>query len=368
MRLSTKVLRGVKVDLTSGTKNTVPTKGVQSDLRVDITQVCSKSLFDEQLRSDSCWSHMDISPAALAQKSLGYLTRNYRYAAKDPRFLAMKTLARFEAARTLAKRVSSIPPSAPALSPPASSCVAIASQEDPNTVVDTLEREGYYVGLRLTSSVLEGLLKRAATAPCYGDRRKDAQFLIADREAKEAEVGKAFKLASYFDQQEEWEEFQVLRDSPYIRSIAAGYLGTQPVYLRSELCWSFARPGSVADRIACAQVFHCDINDFRSLKFFFYLTDVDLDNGPHSYIKKTAGGGRTLFHQLLGQRCASLPDDELVESYGVENVRTICGPAGFGFVGDPYYFHRGDTPVRGSRLLLQMEFGYRRYRTWYFGG
>lgn len=311
---------------------------------------------------------MDLSPAALAQKSLGYLSRNYRYAAKDPRFFAMKTLARFEAARTLAKRVSSIPPGTLALAPPDSACVAIASEEESDTIVDTLEREGYYVGLRLVPSALEGLLRRCATTRCYADRRKDTAFLIGDREKTETELGKSFKLASYFDMQESWDEFQVVRDSPFLRRIAAGYLGAEPVYLRSELCWSFARTSSVTEKIACAQVFHCDINDFRTLKFFFYLTDVDLDSGPHSYIKKTAGGGRTLFHQFLGQRCASLPDDELVESYGKENVRTICGPAGLGFAGDPYYFHRGDTPVRGSRLLLQMEFGYRRYRTWYFGG
>src|SRR5690606_4897194 len=113
-----------------------------------------------------------------------------------------------------------------------------------------------------------------------------------------------------------------------------------------------------------AQVLHCDINDYRTIKFFFYLTDVSAENGPHAYIKKSPLQ-RSALHQLLGQRCASLSEDDLMRKYGKQLV-TVCGSAGSGFAGDPYYFHRGTTPVRGERLLLQIEFGCRRYRTWYF--
>ncbi len=109
---------------------------------------------------------------------------------------------------------------------------------------------------------------------------------------------------------------------------------------------------------------HCDINGFKTLKFFFYLTDVDADAGPHEYIKKDLRG-RTLRHQLLGQRVASLHEKALVLTYGEGSVVQVCGPAGLGFVSDPYYYHRGQIPTRTSRLLFQIELGCRRYKAWY---
>ena len=175
-------------------------------------------------------------------------------------------------------------------------------------------------------------------------------------------------MASYLDQQEAWPEFQTLLRDPALKAIAHAYLGHPPVYLRSDLTWSY--PGGDASRkarLANAQVFHCDINDFRTLKFFFYLTDVGIGSGPHAYIKKSPMP-RTLHHQLLGQRCASLPENDLVASYPDNDVVTVCGGAGTGFAGDPYYFHRGTSPTTEVRLLLQLEFGIRHYRTWYSEG
>ena len=72
--------------------------------------------------------------------------------------------------------------------------------------------------------------------------------------------------------------------------------------------------------------------------------------------------------RMLGERCASIPDDTLLRIYGANQMVTVCGPAGTGFAGDPYYFHRGAHPSEGSRVLVQMEFGCRAYRTWYFDG
>ena len=85
----------------------------------------------------------------------------------------------------------------------------------------------------------------------------------------------------------------------------------------------------------------------------------------HEYIKKRPVR-RTLKHQMLGQRCSDIPDETLVRTYGADQLVTVCGPAGSGFVGDPYYFHRGAHPSEGVRALLQIELGCRAYRTWYF--
>jgi hypothetical protein len=296
--------------------------------------------------------------AELARKSLAYLQKNYRYLKADPEFFWMKTAARFERARA---RPRDLPP------PPALtlSTDMIESPAGIDTVLETIESEGYFVGMRLRPHAVEALLRHCAESVCFGDRRPELPMRLADREHVERALGRKLSVASYFETQNEWPVFRALRDDPWLAILARGYLGEEPLYLRSELAWTFPGERSQAEKIAGAQVFHCDINDFRTLKFFFYLTDVGADSGPHEYIKKDPLG-RKWRHQLMGQRVASLPDGELQRSYGEHRVVRVEGSAGLGFVGDPYTFHRGGVPESGARLLLQLEFGIRRYRTWYF--
>ena len=305
---------------------------------------------------------MSSSNLTLTQRSVRYLQKNYKYIVSDPYFFWMKTMARFEFARDwrtgdedeAETDLDVVRPS------------ALTSGATPADIVGTLRREGYFVGMQLRPEILSALLENVRTTPCYADRDRNLPFLVGERAALESRLGRHVRVASYFGQQEQWPAFQALKTDPAIAAIARAYLGCDPVFLRTEIFWSFAGQANRSARLANAQVFHCDINDFRTLKFFFYLSDVGPEGGPHAYIKKNARK-RTLLHQLMGQRCASIPEELLIKTYGEEQVVTVCGPAGLGFVGDPYYFHRGSAPIDGThRLLMQIEVGCRRYRTWYF--
>lgn len=301
------------------------------------------------------------SKRALIRKSLDYVGKNYRYLVEDPSFFVMKYAARFERFRTWS---GSADPHADdhLLGVDDSVLVPTCSLTD---VVDVLRAEGYFVGLTLRPDLALALAQRARATTCYADRDPERPLPPGFRERAPSPGARAPRVASYLDQQEGWPEFQTLLHDRALRAIAHAYLGHLPVYLRSDLTWSFPSAGlSHRERLSNAQVFHCDINDFRTLKFFFYLTDVDLGSGPHAYLKKSPMP-RTLHHQLLGQRCASLSEEALLASYPENDVVTICGRAGTGFAGDPYYFHRGTSPTTDTRLLLQLEFGIRRYRTWY---
>jgi len=296
---------------------------------------------------------------SIARKAATYVARNYRFLKTDPSFFWMKTAARFELAREWATRPKNESSEIPSHSP------LVRATHDTATVIQTLRSEGYYVGLALAPDVLSELMTCARSAVCYGDRDRRLAFQIDDRAAFEQKLGRPLKLASHFNQQLEWPVFTRLQRDPWLNAIARGYFGRDPVFLRSEVLWSFATAATAKERVANAQVLHCDINDFKTLKFFFYLTDVGPNNGPHEYIKKRPVR-RTLKHQMLGQRCSDIPDETLVRTYGADQLVTVCGPAGSGFVGDPYYFHRGAHPSEGVRALLQIELGCRAYRTWYF--
>lgn len=296
---------------------------------------------------------------SLARKSAAYVLKNYRFLSTDPSFFLMKTVARFEVAREWATRPAEESLQVVAASP------LVSSPHDPSIVLETLRNEGYYVGLSLAPEVVAELHEHMHNTTCYGDRDPHLGFRIGERDAFEQKLGRTLKVASYFNQQLEWPIFTKLKRDPWLMAIARAYLGRDPVFLRSEIAWSFAvQSPTEQERLAAAQVLHCDINDFKTLKFFFYLSDVGPTNGPHAYIKKNPRK-RTLMHQVLGQRCAAIPDEALVRTYDGQLV-TICGPGGTGFAGDPYYFHRGTHPTEGSRALLQIELGCHAYRTWYF--
>jgi hypothetical protein len=304
---------------------------------------------------------MPMLSRAWARKSVEYALRNYRYLVADPRFFVMKYAARFEAVRSFASGWDPVE-DARRLCGVESAVFRVWC--DLPQVLATLRAEGYFVGLQLRPEVVDGLLRRARESVAYAGRDPDKPMLAAPS-SRLTEQGP--QVASYLDQQDDWPEFQVVRYDRALQEIARAYLGCDPVYLRSELAWSYPNPAaSRRERMANAQVFHCDINDYRTLKFFFYLTPVDLSGGPHAYIKKSPIE-RSLRHQLLGHRCASIPEQQLMTHYAANEVVTICGPAGTGFVGDPYYFHRGTSPTTDARLMMQIEFGMRRYRTWYSG-
>jgi hypothetical protein len=92
----------------------------------------------------------------------------------------------------------------------------------------------------------------------------------------------------------------------------------------------------------------------RTLKFFFYLTDADADSGPHVYVVGSHRR-RSLKHQLtllVGHRA-----DEIVGIYGRDSLLTITGPAGKGFVEDPFGFHMGTVLNQAPRLMMEVGFG-----------
>lgn len=290
-----------------------------------------------------------------------YVIKNSGYFRGDANFFYMKYLSRFLLIRALVNRfgpksVHGIPEAAE----PKSTLVSM--DHDLGTAIQEISQDGYYVGLRLHPTQVEQILEFAYSNPCYGDRKAENLLHLTTAEAVSAQ--NQYRVASFMYDQEACPAVQQIQRDPTILALARGYLQRDPVYVRSDLLWSFPADMDEAARLAAAQVYHCDLNDYRSVKFFFYLTDVGPGDGSHSYIKGTLHR-RTLMDQFLGQRIASKDDQALLRTYGEENVRVLTGPAGFGFAGDPYTIHKGDNVTCNCRLLFQVEYSYHKYGAYY---
>lgn len=219
-----------------------------------------------------------------------------------------------------------------------------------------LATDGVCEGLSLRPETLAEIRHFADENHCAPRDEADLRFLARNIEQANRERRKDMLAAYYFSSVERCDAITRLRSDPRLLSAARNYLGQEAKNIRVRLWWSFpARRFDDMDLRGAAQDrFHFDLNDWRTVKFFFYLTDVDGDSGPHVYVRgshrdRSVRHQYTIFH---GKEKA-----DLERYYDAAAFRTITGPAGSGFAEDPFVFHTGSTARSSPRLILELEFG-----------
>lgn len=221
--------------------------------------------------------------------------------------------------------------------------------------VRSLIEDGIAMGLELPASVVDDINAFAAGHHCYARDRQDRGFLPEDVIKVNAERTHDVIAAYYFEAVEACAAISALRSDPALEAIAAAYLGRPTLVSRVRMWWSFpAKRVSDAALVDAAQEkFHFDMNGWRTLKFFFYLTPVTEADGPHLCILGSHNR-RTLRQQL--SLTVGRATDELERLYGKDRFVTITGRAGTGFAEDPFIFHAGSLCRGRPRLILELEF------------
>lgn len=144
-------------------------------------------------------------------------------------------------------------------------------------------------------------------------------------------------------------DMQDFCSDPAFAKIAADYLGQPVIQDQTALWWT--TPKGQEQASLNAWLFHQDRDRLSFLKFFVYLTDVEMGNGPHVYIKGT--------HRKVPRALATdgRKTDELVKDVGLwDRVVELGGKAGTILAVDTVGLHKGKPPVQGDRLVLQVEF------------
>ena len=133
--------------------------------------------------------------------------------------------------------------------------------------------------------------------------------------------------------------------------LAKSYLGATTMTISASYFISFASSNlEEKEKIANAQYFHWD-NDFsKFLKLYIYLTDVDEDSGPHIFIPKTHK------KKFIQTSLCRLYDDNLIYNTYDKKIKFV-GKSGSLFFADGYGLHKGETPKKKSRLIINAHFG-----------
>lgn len=145
------------------------------------------------------------------------------------------------------------------------------------------------------------------------------------------------------------EELQKLIYDQSLLAFAQEYLGCKPI-LDLIACW-WSAPFKGMGKSAAAQMYHFDLDRIKFMKFFFYITDVDTNTGPHCYVK----GSHGILPKEIN-RDGRFEDEELAQIYGKENLLELCGKKGSIIAVDTRGFHKGKDLLEGKRLLFQIQF------------
>lgn len=155
-------------------------------------------------------------------------------------------------------------------------------------------------------------------------------------------------------------EFQHEADSAFVKvaldpqllESVSSYLGMWP-RLHAIGAWAnYPTPDEAKE----SQLWHRDPEDMQLVKVFVYLTDVDNNSGPFSYIPKShpfsSGAAKTPQHKDPKR----ITDAEMQTAFPRESWLTCTGPAGTMILADTVGYHRGGKPTTGKRVLITFTY------------
>jgi hypothetical protein len=133
-------------------------------------------------------------------------------------------------------------------------------------------------------------------------------------------------------------------NSPRVLRIASDYLGCKPTLSSIGVRWTF--PGQ--RQTARFQQFHRDVDDWRFLKLFIYLSTVDED-AAHTFVRGSHA-------KAFGLTATNYTQDRIEARFGAQKLTTISGPRGTTFMADTLGIHRAGRPTERGRLVLQAQY------------
>jgi hypothetical protein len=150
---------------------------------------------------------------------------------------------------------------------------------------------------------------------------------------------------------------QLLMGDPMMLAVAESYLATPPVLSDVTLWWSGVHAGTPdAD---AGQSFHFDFDTPPGwLMFFFYLTDVGPENGPHVVVRGSHRDRSKAAGALRARGYARIQDEDVVAAFGAEKVVELHGKRGTVLAVDTLCFHKGLALQSGCRLMGQLVYSF----------
>jgi hypothetical protein len=290
---------------------------------------------------------------------LSPIMKVWRYLQHGPAHFIMYVLGRFNLVRSLMvyiHRQLAVDATIDALPTPRETAAIVSA--DIERAAKSLAEDGYCAGLQLGPEALENLRRFSYGTISLAEGDERFPFAVSERAEAERKYGRKIRIGRFDHAMQNCPEIRSLATDPTIIGIARTYLECQPVYLGARIWWSFPANVDTSEKMSLGQGFHYDLDGYRSVAFFFNLTDVDHSSGAHALVR---GSHLNKPWAAVLSLHKGKSDAQIEKWYGKENQVLLCGSAGSGFAEDLFCYHKGLHPVSGDRLMLQLRFGLRRY-------
>ena len=213
--------------------------------------------------------------------------------------------------------------------PQAAGVLGTLSKMDLAMAADTIKREGYYIfPTKLPEALCDRLTEFALRNPAQPWPRREGvpESMLYDRGHPVAENYRLAEQTSI-----ESPDVQELMADTSLLSVAQAYLGVTPILDLIAYWWSTAYSATASSE--AAQLFHFDMDRIKWLKFFFYLTDVTAENGPHVFVASShRRNGQPA--ELLRRGYVRIPDADIERYYPRQDIIEIPGMRGTIFAAD----------------------------------
>lgn len=229
--------------------------------------------------------------------------------------------------------------------------LGINDKRELENIVNDINQNGFHVfDQKVPKQVIDSIYNYAMSTPCQYLAVSNKGGGYSDNKITFDESNPISPRYEFTQQQIlECRELQALIFDPSILAVAQKYLRTKPFLDLIAMWWS--APFHGVGKSEAAQMYHFDLDRIKFIKFFFYITDVDTNTGPHCYVRKSH---RRLPSSLL--KDGRLTDAEVEVAFGKDNMLELSGKSGTILAVDTRGLHKGKDLVSGKRLLFQIEF------------
>lgn len=148
-------------------------------------------------------------------------------------------------------------------------------------------------------------------------------------------------------------EIQKLVADETLLAVANEYLATRPILDLVEMWWHTAF-GDKPD-LNAAQLYHFDMDRISWIKFFFYLTPVTTETGPHCFVAKSHRPG-AISSELLDKGYVRLTDAEVSQHFPTQSMIEFVADQGTIIIEDTRGLHKGKHCQKGDRLMFEIQF------------
>ena len=221
--------------------------------------------------------------------------------------------------------------------------------DEEQQIVNEIENFGIFKGFNISKNLIDQILENIKNQKFFVNREKTKKILLNEKKENDG-----IYICRYLNPHK---DLQLVRDIAYnknILNIAKNYFKTNPIVQSSQIWWTFSnidKNGKYTNPPGNEFGYHYDVDDFKFLKLFIYLTDVDEKSGPHYFITKK---GKKKLDEYINRR---ISDEQASKKYN-DRIILLKGEKGTCFVEDTSYYHKGSNPeINHSRGILQIIYG-----------